>query len=514
LEDSAPAEASFRRRYAAKLATNVAGLAVSFVNVSVLPRALGPSAYGSFEFLTAFFQNMSGFWDMGTSTAFFTKLSRRNQDGGVLRFYIAYTSLVAVVIVLAVGAVAEFGFGRLVWPEQRWRYIVLAAALGYLTWVSEVCRKAVDAFGLTVSGELVVLGMRAIGALAVVGLFLSGWLSLTTLFVKEQVLAAVVTVGLCGLAVRHWRGHLRAHAMRSPGAQVRREFWTYCSPLIAYSLVGVVTSLADRWILQAFAGSKEQGFYGLAYRVAAVSFIFSVAMTQLLQREFSRAHGAADLVAMRHLFRRYIPLLYTITAYFAAFTSAQTATLVSFMGGDAFAPAVPATMLMTLYPVHQTYGQLSGSVFYATDQTALYRNIGVLSMAVGLVLTWLVLAPHAYGGLAAGSEGLAAKMLLAQFLGVNLQLWFNLKHLKLSFSRFLLHQVVVVATFLALARVSTWTVHQAGLSRVPEFISSGAFYTLLVAAVFLRWPQMAGLSREDVRRFTARLSAAWSRSNG
>lgn len=501
-------EASFRRRYVAKLTTNVAGLAVNFVNISVLPRALGPVAYGSFDFLSAFFQNMTAFWDMGTSTAFYTKLSRRNRDAGLLRFYLFYAALVAVLIAAALAIVGAMGVSRAVWPEQRWRYILLAAALGYLIWLSETFRKVVDAFGLTVSSEFVVLGLRAAGALAILSLFVFGWLSLTALFVKELCLSGAIIAGLWWLATGHWRGHLRTQAISTPSVQLRREFWTYSSPLIVHAVWGVVTLFADRWILQTFAGSREQGFFGLASRVAAVSLIFSAAMTQLLQREFSRAHNAADLEAMRYLFRRYIPLLYALTAYFAAFSSAQTRTLVSIMGGRAFAPAVPATMLMTLYPIHQTYGQLSGSLFYATDQTALYRNIGVLTMSVGLILTWLALAPRHFGGLAAGSEGLAVKMLLAQFLGVNLQLWFNLKHLHLSFSRFFAHQIVVVGAFLGLAWASTLMIQYAGLPPVPEFIGSGALYTLCVASVVLRWPEVAGASREDVRRLAARLRGA------
>ena len=496
-------ESTFQRRYLAKLSTNLAGLALNFVNISVLPRALGPVTYGGFEFLTAFFQNVSASTDMGTSSALFTKLSRRNQDAGLLRFYLWYALFVALAFVLLVSAVGVVGGRARVWPGLSWRYILLAAALGYLLWLSEVARKVIDAFGLTVSGELVVLGFRAAGALVVLGLFFGGWLNLTALFVKELALAGALMAGMVWLARRHWGEHLRERAMRTPGEQVRREFWAYSSPLIMYSLAGVAAGLADRWLLQTFAGSEEQGFYGLAYRLSAVSLIFSVAMTQLLQREFSRAHGQADLASMQQLFRRYVPLLYVITAYFAVFISAQAGTVVSLMGGDAYAAAVPAAMVMALFPIHQTYGQLSGSVFYATDQTALYRNIGVLSMLIGLAMTWFILAPHEYGGLGAGSRGLAAKMVIAQFLGVNLQLWFNLKHLRLNFRWYFAHQVLVVSLFLGLAWTSVALVNAAGWPSLPSFIASGALYSVLVAAICFQWPEISGLARHDVARVAA-----------
>jgi O-antigen/teichoic acid export membrane protein len=254
-----------------------------------------------------------------------------------------------------------------------------------------------------------------------------------------------------------------------------------------------------------FAGSIEQGFFGLGARVAAVSFIFSVAMTQLLQREFSRAYAAANQAGMRHLFRRYVPLLYTVTAYFAVFASAETRPLVAFIGGADFAPAVPATMIMALYPIHQTYGQLGGAIFLATDRTALYRNIGVVGMVAGLAATWFVLAPGQWGGLGGGSESLAAKLVVTQFVMVNVQFWFNTRVLQLSFLQFLRHQIGVVATFLAIA----WgAIGLVGLARWPDlvsFLASGCLYTAGVGAVLVRWPQLAGLSSSDVRRVAHRL---------
>ena len=38
------------------------------------------------------------------------------------------------------------------------------------------------------------------------------------------------------------------------------EFWKYCRPLIVYSWVGVPYAFADRWMLQAFAGSAQAMF--------------------------------------------------------------------------------------------------------------------------------------------------------------------------------------------------------------------------------------------------------------
>ena len=144
---------------------------------------------------------------------------------------------------------------------------------------------------------------------------------------------------------------------------------------------------------------------------------------------------------MGRLFRRYIPLLCSITAYFSAFIVLQARNVIYIMGGSNFDDAVKPVAIMAFYPIYQTYGQLSGSVFYATGQTSLYRNIGVLFMLIGLPVTYFFIAPVDKFGLNLGSTGLAVKMVLLQVIGVNVQLYFNAKFLKLSFWKYVGHQV-------------------------------------------------------------------------
>jgi hypothetical protein len=78
---------------------------------------------------------------------------------------------------------------------------------------------------------------------------------------------------------------------------------------------------------------------------------------------------------------------------------------------------------MTFYPIHQTYGQLSSSIFYATGQTKLYSNIGIITILAGLPVTYLLIAPADKMGLNAGATGLAIKMVLLNFISVNIQVF-------------------------------------------------------------------------------------------
>jgi O-antigen/teichoic acid export membrane protein len=281
-----------------------------------------------------------------------------------------------------------------------------------------------------------------------------------------------------------------------------KEFYHYSHPLFIYALVGLIVGILDRWLLQFFSGSVQQGFFGLSYQIGTICFLFTSAMSPLLLREFSIAFGKKDLVQMATLFRRYVPMLYSIAAYFGCFIAMQADKVIYIFGGNKYKEAVMAVTIMAFYPIHQTYGQLSGSVFYATGQTGLYRNIGITFMLIGLPVTYFLIAPQGKMGLDIGATGLAIKMVSIQFVAVNVQLYFNTKLLKLSFSRFLGYQVLSVVCMISIAVCATFGVDKVlGLHEniIPSFLLAGVLYTVMVIGLVYCVPVVAGLHRQDIQ---------------
>jgi len=232
-------------------------------------------------------------------------------------------------------------------------------------------------------------------------------------------------------------------------------------------------------------------------------------MTPLITREFAVAFGNNDLKQMAYLFRRYIPMLYAIAAYFACFIAVQADEVTLILGGGQFKDATLAVTIMAFYPIHQTYGQLSGSVFYATGQTSLYRNIGIIGMLMGLPITFFIIAPASMMGLNAGATGLAIKMVFLQIIFVNVQLYFNAKLLRLSFMNYLLHQILSIGILLAVAYISTMVVNSI-LSVtdiiVIKFILTGIVYTFAVVIATFLVPQIFGLRRADLSMIRLKIS--------
>lgn len=488
------------RQYTAKVATNVVSFLVGVAVLGFVPRALGPEGFGRYEFLANFFQQVKGFLDMGTSTCFYTRLSQRQGDVGLVMFYRKLLLGASVLMIVGGLLLAGMPVGNWLWAGEGSLLVGLAACYAAVMWWSDTLRKMVDAWHLTVWGEILYAASRVVAVLILMVVVLGWGLRLEGYFLYQigaSLLAIVLLTRLLGKQPLPSRNEAPSMATRA----YVREFWNYSHPLVVYAGVAVMVGLADRWILQTQAGAGEQGFFGLASQMGALCFLFTGAMTQLLTREFAVAWNERNMERMRSMFRRIVPMLYAVAAYFSVFVASHAQDVSLLLGGKDWAHGASAMTIMVLYPMHQTYGQLSGSVYYATGQTRLYRNIGIAGMVAGLpVMLWLVM-PTESGGMGLGAIGLALKMVMLQFVFVNIGLWFNTRLLSLVFWKFFAHQLIVPSVFLACVLTSSALVSLLKLPRLYQFLVAGVGYTLLVAAMILLIPQLVGLQRVEIVMF-------------
>ena len=494
---------SLKKRYIYKLFANFFGLGISFITQAIIPRGLGPKAYGDFNFLTNFFSQVVSFLDMGASTAFYTKLSQRPKESSLVSFYLYFAGIISLgMFGLVLLSIATSTYSKL-WPGQDIFYICLAAGWGIIYWLVKVLNSMADAYGVTVSAELARIFQKVLVLILIVSLYVLHQLNLTTFFSYQYFLFIVLGLFFYWIMKKSF---LRQNWLLSRG-QTRRyfhEFYHYCHPLFTYSLIGLIVGLLDRWLLQIYAGSVQQGFYGLSYQIGSLCFLFTGAMTPLFTRELSIAFSNGDLPRMAELFRRYIPMLYSVAAFFSCFIAVQANKVVYIFGGNKFEGAATAVTIMAFYPLHQTYGQLSGSVFLATGQTHLYRNIGVVLMLLGLPITYFMIVPKEPWGLGMGASGLAIKMVLFNIMYVNVQLYFNSKYLKFSFFKFLVHQIFVIVCLLIIAMIATIAGNKVlaiwgSESVVFSFLLSGVLYTLMVIGLIYFLPIFMGLKKQDIQ---------------
>lgn len=500
-------EDSLRRRYAYKLGISVGGLPIGVLVQAIVPRMLGPAAYGDYSFLTTFFSQVVAFFDMGLSSAFYSKLSQRQREGGLLWFFAGVAALLTLLVGVAVLAVFVLGMDERLWPHQGPAFVWFAAGWGLLAWYGMTVNKVTDAYGLTVPSEIVRFLQKLLGLVLILLLFRFGSVGLTGFFLFQYVLLVVLLFGWWAVLKRGGHDLLPGAPLSSVEiAGYLREFYGYSAPLFAFQVVGLVGGVADRWLLQRFAGSVEQGYFALSYQVGALCFLMSGAMVPLFWRDLAKAHGAGNQEVLRAMFRRFVPLLYSVAALMAVFVALQADKVSTLLGGVRFRGAVVPIAIMAFYPVHQTYGQLNSAFLMATGQTRLYRNLGVVGLAFQLLTTFWMLAPARWHGLGLGATGLALSMVVAQVVGVNLQLWFISRFLRLRFHRFIAHQFYAVGVLAATAWVSARFVDGLVLKPFWALGVSGALYVCCCVALVFLLPSLVALSRADL---LARTASAW-----
>lgn len=472
---------------------------MGIITIGIVPRALGPASYGNFHFLTGYFNRIFVFFDMVVSVCFYTRISQRNEDRDLLIYYGLLFAGIIGIVVIGVQTILANGWNDKFWPGQLPVYVRYATAWGSFLFISQIMRKIIDAYALTVHGEKLIMVQQVLATVTIVILYSGGWINLQNFFIYNFVLFGFSIVGMY-IILRHHRVIILRQLALTKHVIIRytKELYIYAAPIVALALATAGSLIFDRWFLQLIGGSVEQGFFSLAFRVGSVSILFSAAMAPLLMREFSKAYGRRDYSTIATLFSRYVPMLYAVAAYFSIFLVVQAKNLSDIIGGTEYRGAVAALAVMSLYPIHQTYGQLSSSLLYSTDRARLYRNIGLIMLPVGILLTVILIGPIQWWGLNLGSTGLALKFILLQFLTVNLHLWFNTKQLNLSFRYFLWHQTYTVGLFFIAAAISSGLVGFFTTSSLVSFLVSGFLYTLIVIAMGYGMPFIFSISREDI----------------
>lgn len=499
---------SLKKRYITKLISNILVLIANVVMQSIIPRALGPVSYGNFNYVTNFFQQLIGFLNFNTSTTFYTKLSQRQDDKGLVAFYLNFILLLGVIVALFVSAGFALGIRHAVWPDQEIIFIVLGALWAFLSFCFTVFSEMSDAYGLTVKSEIAKLTLKLLGLAIILVMFWLDIIDLTNFF-GYQLFLLIISIGIVTSIIRQSGHHLHFNwrLKRAQWQNYSSEFIIFCLPLVVFTGVATLQGIFERWLLQKYSGSSEQGFYGLAFQIGSICFLFTSAMIPLLAREYSISFAKNDLQEMKRLFLRFVPLLYAITAYFGCFLAIESKKVMLIFGGKSYSGAILPIAIMCFYPLHQTYGQMNASLFFAAGRTIAYRNIGIFMIVLSLPLSFFLIGPGEYGALNSGATGLAAKMVAIQLLSTNLQLFYIARLLKLPFLKLLGHQAIIVLIFVPVAIASSYAVSiilSAG-NVFEQFLLSGAMYSLGIFALVLAFPVLCAMQREEFQRLWSSL---------
>lgn len=401
---------------------------VSFITGLVIARFLGAAQYGDLTFLLSSFAALSFLLDLGSTPAFYTFISRRRRPPIFFAMYLIWTVGVQFVLMITlIGLVLPKGALDAVWVGQPRMLIVLACAASFLStqlWMTVA--QLGEATRKTIVVQSVAL-LQAVFHLVAVAVLASAQ-SLTTpvvlwlLIAEFALLAAVVGPRL----FRH-----NIEETGENGRQVLIEFLHYCAPLAGYAVVNCVYSFANRWLLQRFGGSAEQGYFAVGMQFATIALLGATSVSNVFWKELAEARESNNKVRVAALYQDTRRAVYIFAALVSCFLIPYSREVLVLSVGGGYIAAWPTLAVLFLFPIHQSLGQILGTFFFATAETRVYTMFGMATMFVSIPAMWLALAPResALPGLALGSLGLAATMVVIQIVATNVQShWLAARH--------------------------------------------------------------------------------------
>ena len=494
-------KSSIKSRFAISLFVNVLKGFLSFITVLVLARGLGPVLYGDFAFLLGSFVAFKSLLSLGTSNAFYTFMSQNPRGGKFLAVYGGWQLIQFFLMILFIWVLAPDEWIKNIWVDQKKELILLSFVAVFMqqqAWLVMV--HIGESTRLTNRVQLMNLAVAICHFLIVFSLWFSDLLALKFLFfiiICEYLFAIVVAL--------KWLEVFELPIQKFNGKKVFDEYLIYCSPLIIYAVLGFAHEFADRWLLQYFGGSEEQGLYEVSYRFCTVSLLAATSIMNIFWKEFAEAKENGSLERMQTIYTKFSRFLFAFGAIISGFLIPWSNEIVSVFLGKPYMNSVPVLVIMLVFSIYAAVGQINNTVMYAANRTKEQLFIGAVFMTVSMLASYFLQAPQnaMVPGLELGAMGMALKRVLLMLVSVNIITWWIGRSYGWKF--YWVYQLVNLTGTLLLG----WVAQKVALALIPP-VSTGLFFSVgtalfiyiaMVGYMFWSFPWLAGLSRGEFLQF-------------
>lgn len=489
---------SARARFLFTVGMNVLRAGIGFSTGMLVARWLGPSLFGDMSFLLGTFAGVRTLLDMGTSSAFFTFLSQRPRSRRFVGSFLVWLGVQFAIPLLAIGLLFPTHWIASIWSGEPRSLVILAFIAAFMQLsVWPVAQQAGESQRRTYLVQGIGVGIVLLHLAAVIVLWRVGALGL------YAILGAIAVEYALAAALALTRFSFVTESEVDGSEHLLRKYMRYCYPLIPYAAAGFASQFADRWLLQHYGGGVQQAFYSVGAQIASIALIATTSVLNIFWKEIAEAHHRSDHERTRSLYRRVTRLLFFLGAVVAGFLIPWSEALLRILLGAAYSGGATALMLMLLYPIHQSMGQITGTMLYATERVGQQVAIGTGTMVFGIVTTYLVLAPStaAIPGLGLASTGLALKMVVTQIFSANLLAFAIAKGFGWQFDW--IFQPLVLVACVALGWISEFAITHVVPVHVPILLRigmAGTVYLVMIVGLVFATPDLAGLSREEIVR--------------
>jgi O-antigen/teichoic acid export membrane protein len=384
-------------RNAVKLGTSLLATWIVALGVRILlPRMLGPAAFGTFQFADAFTITVFVLMSLGVETYIHKEVATRVEHasdffGGTL---LARIAIGAVVVVAALWGLAATG------KSVEVQRLVLVLGLARMLFNLNATYAALLHSTGTVDGlsrlnvvSKLVWGVGIVGALLLHG----GLLSIAMAVLVSEMVRTVVLIVLS-------RRHLRLRYTVHWGATMAVVVASV--PYYLMGLAQVVYARLDVSIMSYLTNDVEVGWYGAAANIAGVSLLLAPLISWVLLPLTSRAASRSE-AELTEVSRRAMELILCLALPVSLFLYLTSGLIVRTLFGAAYEPATRSLEILAPLFVLTYATMVSGTMLIRLERGWAVSCVSMAGAVVSPLLNlWLI--PHGRAAFGPGGAGIGA----------------------------------------------------------------------------------------------------------
>jgi O-antigen/teichoic acid export membrane protein len=285
-----------------------------------------------------------------------------------------------------------------------------------------------------------------------------------------------------------------------------KEILSYCAPLVPNILLVFLHDFIERWMLQKWAGDREQAYFGLSQQFAAVSLIVTASVVKIFWREIAELYYKSDMAGVFLVYEKSVKLLYSLGTIITGSLQPISAEIVAVTLGNNYAQSALTFGIMTLYPIHQSMGQIGGALLMATANTKKFAIASTVGLFVNMVVAYILLAPQnaKIPGLGLGATGLSIKFIIGQILSVNIQSVIIARMFNWKYEwRYQIISLIAPISIGWLSKYGAYFVIGGNRGVKTVIVVTFVVYSVLISLFIILFPGFSGLTRGEIKKLGA-----------
>lgn len=500
---------NFKNRYIIKLSSSV-GIAIFNVVIQfILPRALSVDEYGFYTYNLNVFTSIVVMANLSTSSAMVSKFAKRNNEIGLIYFYLKFYALMSILLCIGISIVYATEFGRNTFIGQTIVVVMLGQLSALVIKLLSDCISMYDAFAISRFPALMQIILKSVICLVVVAAFAFGMLNLLAFYIIQISVTGVALLVLLLTIIKEQKT-LYKSIINKGTAYYAKEYFIYCRPLIVATIISQGITVLMNYSLMHWSGSSEQALFGVAWQInTVIGYIFSP-YAELSKREFAVLYREPKQLQIRYI--QSLKLVIWMTAYFAVYIGIEADWILPVLFGARYSSAGVVTFLIMYYTVYQAWGQINGAYMLALEKTKLNAMLAVIGQFTTFGFVFLFQTPNFIWPQSLGALGIALNYTVANFVGVTISVCAIAIGLGLKPIKVLTIQVVPITfctvTALSLRYCMNLLLPDTTIvANMIKILISGIGYTILIWILIRNNSELIGLPKGSASVMMVRLKA-------